>query len=142
MATAFPQLRLELDAALFHSETTSSPPARSGAFALRTFDASGCIVTRAAGFEIGPCVSIEVAWLSGKGLYESQGSAGDAEWLVLRARATMAYPWSSVWSIRADAGGGLELSRPEFVSEGAQGGLVYQPDRWTGRVALGIELHF
>lgn len=142
MATAFPQFRLELDAALFHSETTSSPPARSGAFALRTFDASGCVVTRAGGFEIGPCVSVEVAWLSGKGLYESQGSAGDAEWLVLRARATVAYPWSSVWSVRADAGGGLELSRPEFVSEGAQGGLIHQPDRWTGRVALGFELHF
>jgi hypothetical protein len=139
-ASAFPSLRLELDAALFQDETAPSPPARSATFALRTFDASGCIVTRAGVLEIGPCVSLEVAWLSAKGLYESHEAAGDAEWLVLRARATVAYPWSSAWSVRADVGGGLDLSRPEFVSEGPQGGLIDQPARCTGRVSLGIEL--
>ncbi|MGD0675856.1 MAG: hypothetical protein ABSC94_10585 [Polyangiaceae bacterium] len=140
---AIPRLRGELDATLFQDERVAGPAARSGTFSLRTFDAGGCRVAQAGGFELSPCASLEVAWLSAKGLYEAHPSPpGYATWLALRARATVAYPASAAWAVRADLGGGLNLSRPEFLSRGPEGGLIDQPARFTGRGALGFELHF
>ena len=92
--------------------------------------------------EIGACASVEVAWLSASGLYETVTSRGEAEWVVLRARATVAYFWSSAWGVRADAGGGLGTSRPDFTSAGAEQGLIHRPSRYTGQGALGLELRF
>jgi hypothetical protein len=137
-----PSLRLEIGAGLFFDEATTSSPARSGTFSLRTFDAGGCMVTSAARLEIGACASVEVAWLSASGLYETVTSRGEAEWVVLRARATVAYLWSSAWGVRADAGGGLDVSRPDFISAGAKQGLIHRPSRCTAQGALGLELRF
>jgi len=139
---AFPSLRLELGTGLFLDSSTTNPPARSGTFSLRTFDAGGCMVALAGHLEIGGCANVEMAWLSAAGLYESVTSSGDAEWVVLRARATVAYPWSPAWAVRADVGGGLDVSRPEFVSAGAEQGLIHRPARYTGRGSLGVELRF
>jgi hypothetical protein len=112
---AIPALHLELGAGQFLSEEVASPAARSGTFSLRTLDAGGCTVRRAARFEIGPCASFEVAWMSASGLFESIRSSGSRAWIVLRAGATIAYPWE-VWALRADIGAGLNLSRPEFLA--------------------------
>jgi hypothetical protein len=137
-----PSLRLEIGAGLFLDEATTSPAARSGTFSLRTFDAGGCVLKSAPRLEIGACASVEVAWLSASGLYETVTSRGEAEWVVLRARATVAYFWSSAWGVRADAGGGLGTSRPDFTSAGAEQGLIHRPSRYTGQGALGLELRF
>jgi hypothetical protein len=137
-----PSLRLEIGAGLFRNEATTSPAARSGTFSLRTFDAGACIVKSAERLEIGACADVEVAWLSASGLYEAVTSRGEAEWLVPRARATAAYLGSSAWAVRADVGGGLDVSRPEFMSEGTEQGLIHRPSRYTGQGALGLELRF
>ena len=139
---AFRALRLELGAALFLTERTTSPAARSGTFSLRTGEVGGCLVTRWGPIEVGACANAEIAWLSAAGLYETVRSHGDAEWVVLRGRATVAFPLSSAWAIRADLGGGLDMTRPQFVSAGAEQGLIGQPARFTGRGALGLELRF
>jgi hypothetical protein len=139
---AFSALRLEIGASLFLDEATTSPPARSGTFSLRAFDAGGCIVTPTRSLEWGACAGAEVAWLAATGLHESVPSHGEAAWPVLRARATVAYSWSSACAIRAEVGGGVDLSRPEFVSAGAGQGLIYQPARYTARGALGFEVRF
>jgi hypothetical protein len=139
---AFRALRLEVGAALFLTERTTSPAARSGTFSLRTGDVGGCLVTTLGTLEVGACPSVEMAWLSAAGLYETVRSHGNAEWVVLRARATLAFPFSSAWAIRADLGGGLDMTRPQFVSAGAEQGLIGQPARFTGRGALGLELRF
>jgi hypothetical protein len=62
--------------------------------------------------------------------------------MVLRVRATAAYLVSSVWAVRADAGVGLDLLRPEFVSADIDSGLIFQPARFTGQGSLGMELRF
>jgi hypothetical protein len=140
--SAIPFLRLETGADVFLDSTTTNPPTRSGRFSLRTFHAGVCVVNPGGRWEVGACGGVEIAWLSAAGLYESVPSPGDAEWLVLRARATVAYIWSSAWAARADLGAGLDMSRPAFVSAGAEQGLIHQPARYTGRGALGIELRF
>jgi hypothetical protein len=137
-----PSLRLEIGAGLFLDQAATRPATRSGTFSLRIFDAGGCMVTSAARLEIGACASVEVAWLSASGLYETVTSRGEAEWGVLRARATIAYLWSSAWGVRADAGGGLGVSRPDFTSAGVEQGLIHRPSRYTGQGALGLELRF
>jgi hypothetical protein len=139
---AFRALRLELGAALFLTERTTRPAARSGTFSLRTGGVGGCLVTTLGPIEVGACANADMAWLSAAGLYETVRSHGDAEWVVLRARATVAFPLSSAWAIRADLGGGLDMTRPQFVSAGAEQGLIGQPARFTGRGALGLELRF
>ncbi len=145
---ALSAFRLELGAGQFLDESTTQSPARSGTFSLRTFDAGGCLVTevgragRMRHGEVGGCTNVELAWLSAAGLYESVTSQGDAEWWVLRARVTAAYAWSRAWAIRADVGGGLDVTRPQFVSAGAEQGLIHQPARYTGRGALGLEVRF
>jgi hypothetical protein len=138
----FPGLRFELGAALFLTERITNPPTRSGTFSLRTGDAGGCLVPTSGPLEVGVCANVEMAWLSAAGLYESVRSHGDAEWIVLRARATVAYRGSNAWAIRADLGGGLDMTRPQFVSGGAQQGVIAQPARFTARGALGVELRF
>ncbi len=142
MSGALPALRLEIGAGLFADVAATGPPTRSGTFSLRTFDAGACALTRAGRLEVGACANGEIAWLSAAGLYESTTSRGNAEWVVLRARATAAYLWSSMWAVRADVGAGVNMSQPEFVSTGADQGLIHQPARYTGRGALGIELRF
>jgi hypothetical protein len=139
---AFPSLRLELGAGVFLDDATTTPRARSGTFSLRTFDAGGCLVTPAGRLEIGACASVAVEWLSAAGLYESSTAHGGAAWWAFRGGATLAYPWSSTWAVRADVGAGLNLSRPEFVSAGVNQGLIHQPARYTGRGAVGVELRF
>jgi hypothetical protein len=139
---ALPFLRTEVGARLFRNEAAASPATRSGTFSLRTFDAGGCVITPAVRLEIGACATGELAWVSARGLSESAIYSGNAAWLVLRARATLAYSWSSAWAIRADAGGGLNVSRPEFLSAGAQPGVIHRVARYDGRSALGIELRF
>jgi hypothetical protein len=91
---------------------------------------------------VGGCANAEVDWLSAAGLGESVTARGDAEWWVLRLRATAAYAWSPSWAVRADVGGGFNLARPDFVSAGADEGLVHRPARVTARGALEIELRF
>jgi hypothetical protein len=140
--TALPFLRIELGAGLFLDEETTNPPARSATFSLRTFDAGGCVVTQAARLEVGACAHVELEWISAAGLYESVPSRGDADWVVLGARATLAYPLSPAWAVRGDLGAGLGLSRPEFQSAGAEQGLIHRPARYTGRGELGLELRF
>jgi hypothetical protein len=135
-------LRFELGASQFADESTTQSPARSGTFTLRTFDAGGCAVTRTGHLEVGGCANVEIGWLSAAGLYESVTSRGDAEFMVLRARVTGAYAWSHAWAIRADVGGGFDVTRPEFASTGAEQGLIHQPARYTGRCALGLEVRF
>jgi hypothetical protein len=139
---AFPPLRFEIGAGVFLDEAATRPLERSGTFSLRTFDANGCLVAPAGRLEIGGCAGAELAWISAVGLSESVTTRGEAEWMVLRVRATAAYLVSSVWAVRADAGVGLDLLRPEFVSAGADPGLIFQPARFTGQGSLGMELRF
>jgi len=135
-------LRLELGAGIFADDATTSPRTRSGTFSLRTFDAGGCMVTPVGRLELGACANVELAWLSAAGLYESAVSRGEAEWAVLRVRATAAYAFFPAWAIRADLGGGFDVTQPEFVSAGAEQGLIHRPARYTARGALGLELRF
>ena len=138
-----PRLRLELGAAYFLDEATTDPATRSGTFSLRSFDAAGCFLTPWRHVEIGVCVGAEVAWMVAAGLKETSNIYHrDAEWLVLRARGTLAYFWLPAWAFRVDLGGGLDMSRPEFLSDGGDSGLIHQPARFTGRAALGVEVRF
>jgi hypothetical protein len=142
---AFSPLRFELGAGQFLDESTTQSPARSGTFSLRTFDAGECLVAkvgRVGRVEVGGCTNVELAWLSAAGLYESVTSQGAAVWWVLRARVTAAYAWSRAWAIRADVGGGFDVTQPEFVSSGAEQGLIHRPARYTARGALGLEVRF
>jgi hypothetical protein len=135
-------LRLELGATLFFDEERTLPAAQSGRFSLWAFDAGACAETPWVFIEVGACANVEAAWAQAVGLYETQSSRGDAAWMVLRARATVAYRWSSAWAIRADGGVGYNMSRPEFVSLGASDGFIHQPAPVTGRGTLGLEIRF
>jgi hypothetical protein len=135
-------LRLEVGATIFSEQEKTSPSAQSGSFSLRAFDAGGCAERRMDRLEVGACADAEVAWMHAEGLYETEAWRGEAVWLVVRARATIVYRWSSEWAIRADVGSGYDMSRPEFVSAGLGQGFIHEPARVTGRGMLGLEMRF
>jgi len=139
---ALAPFQFELGAGVFADESTEAAPARSGTFSLRAFDAMGCAVTAAGRIELGACAGLEVAWVSAAGLDETLTYRRDATWLVPRAHAGIAYPLGSAWALRADAGGGFDVRRPEFASAGVGQGLIHRPALVTGLGALGLELRF
>jgi hypothetical protein len=135
-------LRLEIGASIFSEQEKANPSTQSGSFSLRAFDAGGCGERRMDRVEVGACADVEVAWMHAEGLHETEAWRGEAVWLVLRGRGTIAYRWSPTWAVRADVGVGYDMSRPEFVSAGLGQGLIYQPARTAGRGALGLEMRF
>ena len=138
----FPALRFELGAAVFLDESIRNPSERSAVFSLRSFDAAGCLVGRLGRFEGGGCTGVEVEWVSAAGIGESTTERGDAAWAVIPVQARAAYAFSNAWALASEAGAGVNLARPEFVSVGVGQGLIDRPARFTGRANLGIELRF
>lgn len=133
------RFQLELQGSWFARQSESVRADAGGDLALLAGGVTGCYRLLDAP-EVSPCAGVEVARLSGEGTGVTDPGQGEA-WLYAGALgARVSHPLGDRVALWARLDGLVFLNRPRFVLENV--GAVHQPERVSGRGALGAEVRF
>jgi hypothetical protein len=131
--------------AIFTPGSTESGSA-GGRFWLATVSTEVCVEPAIGRAHVGGCAVIEGAGLDAHGSGQTESTTSRVgEWLLLGLRGAGEIPIASGWSVRAELGPSVGVSRPTFQAGGggsSQSTFIFRPGLIVGRIGLTAEAHF